>query len=152
MIKYMKTLFTLLILLGINAKAQNAILDLAHANGYHPSQRIVNAIQQASFKYKVDSKELTAIAILETGLGKYSVSKKNRNGTIDKGLFQINTINYSKCIEYNLDSPEGSALCAAKILSNMRKIRPDYLGAYHSKTPKHKKEYLQRMAKILAKN
>jgi hypothetical protein len=143
----------LIVIAALKASAgESEIIALAQANGYKPSLRIVRAILGASIKYKVKAKELTAIAILETGLGKYSKPRLNPNGTIDRGLFQINTVNYSKCVEYNLDSPEGSALCAAKLLSNIRSHRADYLGAYHSKTPKHKKAYLDRMALVLAKN
>ena len=82
--------------------------------------------------------QLTAIGIIETGLGKYAKTRNNTNGTQDRGVFQINTVNYPKCVEYNLDSPEGSALCAAKLLSQIKAKRADYLGVYHSKTPSKK--------------
>lgn len=123
---------------------------LAHANGFKPSQRVIDAIVVASEQYGIDALELTAIGIIETGLGKYTATRKNTNGTHDRGVFQINTVNYPKCVEYNLDSPEGSALCAAKLLSIIRAQRPDYLGVYHSKTPSKKARYLSKVTRVLS--
>lgn len=124
--------------------------DLAKANGFKPSKRIIDAIVNAADQYQIDALELTAIGIIETGLGKYAATRKNTNGTHDKGVFQINTVNYPKCIEYNLDSPEGSALCAAKLLSEIKTRRKDYLGVYHSKTPTKKARYLAKVSRVLA--
>lgn len=126
------------------------VQDLAKANGFEPSERIVKAILTASDQYKIDAMELTAIGIIETGLGKYATTRKNTNGTKDHGVFQINTVNAPKCIEYNLDSPEGSALCAAKLLSSIKAKRKDYLGVYHSKTPTKKIAYMRKVSKVLA--
>ena len=148
-----KTALILILILALKTQAQSSseVLDLASANGFKPSQRIVKAIVNASHQYKVSASELTAIAILETSLGQNSKPRINSNGTIDKGLFQINTVNHPKCIEFNLDTPEASALCAAKLLSKIRSTRADYLGAYHSKTPKFKNAYIKRITRVLAK-
>lgn len=126
----------------------NDIKDLANANGFNPTKRVIDSIVRASNEYGIDALELTAIGIIETGLGKYVKTMKNKNGTHDRGVFQINTINESKCVEYNLDSPEGSALCAAKLLSEIRSKRKDYLGVYHSKTPSKKEKYLKKITKV----
>lgn len=126
------------------------IKDLANANDFEPSERIVKAILIASDTYKIDALELTAIGIVETGLGKYAHTRKNTNGTKDRGLFQINTVNESQCVEYNLDSPEGSSLCAAKLLSTIKARRADYLGVYHSKTHSKKIAYMQKVSQVLA--
>ena len=128
------------------------VQDLANANGFQPSQRIVKAILRAADQYEIDAMELTAIGIVETGLGKYAVTRKNSNGTHDRGVFQINTVNVSKCVEYNLDSPEGSALCAAKLLSQIKAKRADYLGVYHSKTPSRKLAYMQKLDQVMSSN
>lgn len=130
--------------------SKKEVIDLAKANGFSPSKRIVDAIVKAADQYEIDVLELTAIGIIETGLGKYAKTRKNKNGTHDRGLFQINTINEMKCIEYNLDSPEGSALCAAKLLSEIKTKRADYLGVYHSKTPSKKAKYLKKVTQVLA--
>lgn len=125
------------------------VADLAKANGYAPSKRIIESILRASETYHIDALELTAIAIVETGLGKNARTRVNSNGTKDHGLFQINTVNVPKCVEYNLDSPEGSALCAAKLLSGIKAKRADYLGVYHSKTPSRKVAYMQKVSQVL---
>lgn len=123
---------------------------LAIANGFKPSKRIIDAIVRASETYQIDALELTAIGIIETGLGKNAKTRVNTNGTHDRGVFQINTVNYPKCVEYNLDSPEGSALCAAKLLSEIKQRRADYMGVYHSKTPTKKAKYLKKVSQVLA--
>lgn len=136
---------------AVEVRDQTAdVQALAVSNGFKPSERVVNAILQASETYQIDALELTAIAIVETGLGKYTKTRLNQNGTHDRGLFQINTVNWPKCIEYNLDSPEGSALCAAKLLSEIKAKRADYLGVYHSKTPDKKARYMKKITKVLA--
>lgn len=123
---------------------------LARANGFRPSPRVIMAIVSASHRYRIKAKELTAIGILETGLGKYAKTRTNSNGTQDAGIFQINTINTASCIEYNLDSIEGNAYCAAKLLKGIAKKHSDYLGRYHSKTPSHKKAYQNALLRVLA--
>lgn len=149
----MKTLLVLIILISVQAKGEDLasnVRNLAKANGFKASDRVAAAIANASIAYRVDAMELTAIAIVETGLGKYSKPRTNPNGTVDRGLFQINTVNYSRCVEYNLDSPEGSALCAAKLLSSIKRVRPDYMGVYHSKTPSKKAKYMEKITRVLA--
>jgi len=132
------------------ADANEEVLAVARANNLNPSQRVVTAIVNASTQYDISASELTAIAIIETRLGKNIKVRHNTNGTEDKGLFQINTINHSKCIEYNLNTPEGSALCAAKLLHTIKQKRDDYLGVYHSKTPSKKHTYMKQIDQILA--
>lgn len=94
-------------------------------------------------------RELTAIGILETGLGSNSKNRINTNGTVDQGIFQINTVNRISCIEYNLASIEGNAYCAAKLLHSIAKKHSDYLGRYHSKTPSRKIAYQNAIVKVL---
>lgn len=127
------------------------VLELADSNGFKPTKRVVQAIVNASRTHGIDIAELTAIGIVETGLGKYAKTRRNKNGTYDHGLFQINTVNHGYCIEYNLESPEGSALCAAKLLARIKKNRADYLGVYHSKTPTKKEVYMRKLSNVLQK-
>jgi hypothetical protein len=134
--------------ISIHAR-HNAVLSLAKQNGFKPSSRVISAIVAAAQAYHLDALELSAIAIVETGMGKYSQTHKNANGTIDTGLFQINTVNKPKCVEYNLESPEGSSMCAAKLLSTIKKKHADYLGRYHSKTPAKKEKYLRKLASVM---
>lgn len=140
--------------IGISSISQGSdfsnVKQLAVNNGFNPSDRVIKSIINASKLYKINALELAAIGIVETGLGKYAMTRVNKNGTLDHGLFQINTVNVERCIEFNLDSPEGSTLCAAKLLSQLRKQRNDYLGVYHSKTRQKKEQYMNKIHNVLA--
>lgn len=141
----------LLILMSLHASAESQVRTIASVNGFKPSERTVKAIEHAASVYNLDTKDLTAIAIIETGLGSNIKVNRNKNGTIDSGLFQVNSINQAKCAQYNLSSHEGSALCAAKLLNELRKTRSDYVSAYHSKTPSIKEIYRKKIKNILDK-
>lgn len=142
-----------LLALSLSSFADSAqVRQIAVYNGYNPSKTTIQAISKASQAYKVPVDKLTAIAIAETGLGKYKKVNVNKNGTKDVGLFQINDINRNTCIEYNLHSDEGSALCAAKLLNLYRKKYPvDYYAVYHSKTKDKKVLYKEKIDAILKK-
>ena len=127
------------------------VTTMAKANGFTPDNRTIRAIEKAAKTYSIDVKELTAIAIVETGLGRYTRDQLNSNGTKDVGLFQINEINHATCVEYNLRSPEGSALCAAKLLASLKKRHQDYLVKYHSKTLKHRINYGRKITSVFQK-
>jgi hypothetical protein len=150
----MRYLTILVCFISVSAQAgqglEAQVRSIAKANGFKPNDRIVNAVAEAARTYKVDVAQLTAIGIIETGLGKYTTTRVNKNGTLDKGLFQINTVNHSKCVAYHLDTPEGSALCAAKLLSMIKKVKPDDIAKYHSKTPKYKARYFKKITKVLS--
>lgn len=142
-----------LILSGPAAKAGDfaRVLDMAHANGFDPKPRIVYAITAACRTYNIDCLDLAAIGILESGLGKYESAHVNNNGSIDIGIFQINTVNYPHCSEFNLRTPEGSAMCAAKLLHRLRKTRGDsYVEVYHSKTPSKRAVYREKINRVIA--
>ena len=148
--RYLK--YTALILFTASLAQANDLTDireLANANGFSPSNKVLKAVIKASKRYNVDPKELAAIGILETGLGKYLKDRVNDNGTTDEGVFQINTVNQTNCKSYDLKTVEGSAYCAAKLLHKIAKNHTDYLGRYHSKTPKHKKRYENALMKVL---
>lgn len=147
----MKTFIVLITLIGLNSEASSLqdVKALALANGFRPTDRIVNAIVEASKTFKVDAKTLTAIAIIESGIGKYAKVRLNRNGTKDIGLFQINTVNLPKCKAFNLETPEGSAMCAAKLLSLIKVKSPSDVAKYHSKTPSKKEGYYLKMSKVI---
>lgn len=127
------------------------IQDLAQANGFKTTPKIINAILDAADQFNLEPTDLAAIAIVETGMGTMNKVRKNTNGTEDVGLFQINTINHPKCIPYDLHTNEGSSMCAAKLLFEIKKKRDDYIGVYHSKSPKHKALYMRKIATVLSK-
>lgn len=135
--------------LSIDKTVQNKIKTLAQDNGFFASDRIADAIADAALTYQVDALQLTAIGIIETGLGKYLKTRQNSNGTQDQGLFQINTVNLPRCKAFRIETIEGSAFCAAKILSQIKIRKPIDVAAYHSKTPSKKSIYFQKMTQVL---
>lgn len=129
----------------------NTLSQLALNNGVNAPNRVITAIINAGNRYGVNPLELTAIGILESRLDPNAIHF-NKN-SIDIGMFQINSVNLTKCKEYNVQSIEGSCLCAAKLLNIIRKNHPkDALGRYHSKTIRRKLAYIGRIQSILNKN
>lgn len=134
---------------------QDQVKALALANGFGATDQVADAIAKASKAYEIDAMQLTAIGIIESGLGTNPRAKlrKNSNGTHDRGVFQINTVNWPKCKEFQLDTVEGNAFCAAKLLSQIKIKKPSDLGKYHSKTCRPdfcpKKTYYAKITKVL---
>ncbi len=152
--KYLIIIFLFPILLNTLEKTSNEelVLRIAINNSLNPSPQVIFAIAHAAKKYNINATELAAIAIIESNMGKYTKTRINSNKTKDIGLFQINSINFNKCKEYNIYNFEGNAFCAAKILSQIKTHRSDYIGVYHSKTIKKKQRYLQKIAKVFKMN
>lgn len=128
---------------------QDRVKALALANGFQASDAVADAIAKASKAFDVDAMQLTAIGIIESGLGKYAKTRLNKNGTHDKGVFQINTVNFAKCKEFHLETLEGNAFCAAKLLSQIKMAKPSDVAKYHSKTPTKKRAYFAKLTKVL---
>lgn len=126
------------------ASVSNTIVALVRANGFVAHNKTIQAIIAASKAFNVTPTHLAAIAIVESGFGRYARTRVNRNGTIDRGVFQINSVNNKKCAAFNLDTVEGNAFCAALILSHM----PD-VASYHSRTPSKKMIYYKKITKVL---
>lgn len=138
------------LLLNMSFADSSVIRKIAVNNGFEPNSKVVESISRASKAYNIPVDKMTAIAIVETGLGRYNKNNLNKNGTVDKGLFQINTVNNEFCSEFNLQTNEGSAFCAAKLLNKLRKTHPnEYVYVYHSKTPSKKLIYKQKIDKVL---
>jgi len=126
------------------SSAHNSIVALVRANGFVAHSKTVLAIIAASKAYNVKPTHLAAIAVVESGFGRYARTRLNRNGTVDRGVFQINSVNNKKCAAFNLDTVEGNAFCAALILSHM----PD-VASYHSRTPSKKMIYSKKITQVL---
>lgn len=142
--------------LQVDASEYGKVLALAQRNGLEPDKSVILLILGASHLYDVDPLDLAAIGILETGLGKYNRIEYNSNKTIDVGIFQINTVNRSKCSEFDLNSVKGSTYCAAKLLGQIKRHfqhkDPQWKARYHSKTKSHKRMYFEKMTKVLAQS
>lgn len=167
----MKSLIFLVLFLGLTAcsekqdespqlfesprveSTQDKIKALAESNGFEASDAVADAITKAALAYQVDAMQLTAIGIIESGLGKNAKTRQNKNGTHDKGVFQINTVNWSKCKEFHIETLQGNAFCAAKLLSQIKITKPSDIGKYHSKTCRPdfcpKKIYFAKLTKVL---
>lgn len=125
-------------------------LTICDASEQGPSKDAVKAIYKAATKYDVDAQDLVRIAFVESRF-KVDAKRVNPNGTIDYGMFQINSVHWTTtCKGLDIMTLEGNAFCAAKLLSSaMRHAGKDkqWIGRYHSNTPKRKRFY----AKLLAK-
>jgi hypothetical protein len=112
------------------------------------------AIEEAATAYQVDARVLTAIAFLESSGGKFTGPKVNKNGTVDLGAFQINSVHWATtCSMYKVDTLRGNALCAARLLKQHKKFRgtdSDWMGRYHSRTPSKKVKYAKKIKAFLA--
>lgn len=138
----------LILLLSMNAFG-DSLHNLAMVHGFKPSHKAIHAIRNAASRYRINQEELMAIAILESGANENRRIRINKNGTMDVGMFQINTVNFKECIEYDLLSIDGSAFCAAKLLAKHKSKYKDYVGRYHSKTPSKKRAYQNKVNKMV---
>lgn len=78
---------------------------------------------------------------------------KNRNGTVDVGLFQINTVNHKPCEQagYDVYTIKGNVYCAVSIVASLKKYKKhdkNWLGRYHSKTPSKKLAYTNKLKRV----
>jgi hypothetical protein len=103
--------------------------------------------------YNVPFLLLKVIAISENSFLDPNLIKKNKNGTYDIGLFQINTAKITdKELKHikkeDLKRPEVSTNVAAFILRKIiieKGYSWDSIGTYHSKTEKYKRKWLKRV-------
>lgn len=109
------------------------------------------AIEGAAAAYQVDARVLKAIAYLESSGGKFVGPKINKNGTVDIGQFQINSVHWATtCSMYKVDTLRDNAMCAAKLLKQHKKFKysdPHWIGRYNSKTPSLKLKYFNKFKK-----
>lgn len=126
------------LLLGSLAfKNTSANIDDSDINTLH-------IIYNAAKKYNVDASDMIKIAYVESKFNPSAFNKNNKNGTVDIGLFQINSIHWTTtCKDYDVFSVKGNSMCAAKILSNIKKRHAlddkNWVARYHSST--HSKKY-----------
>lgn len=153
----MKTILAILLLASqSNAGDFKDVQDLALKNGFKPSNEVIKAVVKAARWYALEPLDLAAIGLIETGLGRYNQDTHNTNGTVDTGIFQINTVNRPKCVQFDLTTAEGSAMCAAKLLQSIRRQYapkdPQWKAVYHSKTKQFKDKYARKIAQVLEKD
>jgi soluble lytic murein transglycosylase-like protein len=119
----------------------------------HPISAQAFCFQEAGQRYEVSPWLLWAIARAESSLNPSAVHQ-NRNGTVDVGLMQINSVwadQLGKTWNF-LDDPCTNVMAGAWIL---RQCMQDYgytwqaVGCYHSRTPERRDAYALRIATIL---
>lgn len=113
-----------------------------------PSIKVLKAIYQAAKRFDVDAQALLKIAFVESSFHE-NAQRVNSNGTIDYGMFQVNSIHWTTtCKGFDVFTLKGNALCAAKLIklaSKHAEIDADWLGRYHSKTPSKKHMYVKKL-------
>ena len=113
-----------------------------------PSMKQLEVIQSVSKKYNVKMSHLLKIAYVESRF-KQDAVRVNTNGTIDVGMFQINSIHFdTTCKGLDVLKLQGNAECAAKILKSHSKHSSkdaQWIARYHSKTPSLKAKYYQKL-------
>lgn len=135
--------------LGLALVLKTCDADAAPILPLKPPKTVMAAIKHAAKVYGVDERTMIAIAYIESSFrpDAYNV---NVNGTVDLGLFQINSVvAKEECEEYNLWSAKGSALCAAKMIAKHKKTGdPLYIGRYHNSRPELKLKYYRRVQEV----
>lgn len=111
----------------------------------------VRAIVDASNKYGIDAQALVKIGYVESRYNQAAI-RVNKNHTVDIGMFQVNSVHWSKeCKGIDVTTLQGNADCAAKIIAGHAKhAKTDsaWLGRYHSKTISKKLFYSKQLDKV----
>lgn len=143
---------TLILLSVLNfCLAESSLSLLAAENGFRLNPDLESNINSASVAHNIAPEYLLAVAILETGLGTNVKTTKNKNGTQDHGIFQINDINRTFCKGLDIQDRKQNAMCAAKLIARIKPKNLKDLAKYHSKTIKHKEKYYLKLTKVFQK-
>lgn len=134
------TILSIFLLSGLNAEEFS----------YHKYDPI---FKKYSDIYNVPFLLLKVIAISENSKMDPNLVRKNKNGTYDIGLFQINTAKITdKELKHikkeDLKKPEVSTNVAAFILRKIilnKGYSWETIGEYHSKTDEHKQNWIKRV-------
>jgi len=118
-----------------------------HANAFDP------IFEKAGRDFGIEPSLLKRIATIESSLNPNAINR-NKNGTVDIGLMQINTIHLKRLskigvTESLLHDPEVNIYVAALLLSShIRKggYNLETIGRYHSANPIYKHLWLKRLS------
>lgn len=111
--------------------------------------------QEAGSRYQISPWLLWSIAKVESGLDPSAINQ-NRNGTVDVGLMQVNSIwaeQLGKTWDH-LDDPCTNVMAGAWILNQCVQnygYTWKAVGCYHSRTPERRDAYALKIATILAR-
>lgn len=123
-----------------------------NACAVQPDKAIVKVIYRAAAEFHVNAQDLVRIAYTESKF-KPDAVRSNKNGTIDYGMFQVNSIHWTTtCKAMKVMQIRDNARCAAKILADIKQHHShtdtQWLGRYHSKTPSKKAKYCQLLSAV----
>ncbi|HRF57805.1 MAG TPA: lytic transglycosylase domain-containing protein [Campylobacterales bacterium] len=102
---------------------------------------------------------LKNIAKIESSLNPHCINH-NKNGTIDYGIMQINTVHFAELQRYgvnerNIMNPKvnimAGAILVKKLIDN-NQTNYDSIGKYHSKTSRFKSLWVQKLSLELRKS
>lgn len=109
--------------------------------------------QRAGARYGIEPALLKAIAVVESGLSPTAVHK-NRNGTTDVGLMQINSQHFAQLKQYNITAhslihnPCQNVIAGAWVLAGqIRQFGYNWeaVGAYNAGNARNRKTHLARL-------
>lgn len=129
------------------------------ASGPSASARVAACLAAAAAHHQVDPALLRAIAVVESGLNPQAMGARNRNGTHDIGLMQVNSSWLPRLARFGIDAqglrdPCVSAYVGAWILAdNIRRHGPVWraVGAYNARTPSRQVIYVEKVQRELAR-
>ncbi|QJU42329.1 transglycosylase SLT domain-containing protein [Serratia marcescens] len=114
-----------------------------------------NCWSYASQKFGIEARLLASIAQVESGMNPEAIGK-NKNGTIDVGIMQINSIHFPRLNRMGIDSnqlqkdPCLAVIVGASILSNMMQVYGygwEAVGAFNAGTAKDRHDLRIKYAK-----
>jgi hypothetical protein len=128
-----------------------ALLMVTSANAANLSQYQKAKIINVANYYGLNPNKLIRIAYVESNFNQDAI-RHNKNGTVDVGFFQINTVHATTTCKYlDLYSFEGSLECAAILVAFHKRYSdadPMWLARYHSKTKSLKAKYYKKLQSV----
>ena len=164
--KNVRSLFILPFILINSANAEISVVNFEQTSsvadhkisGLSLAQKSGNYCwSSAENTYGVPAKLLVAIAKVETGINPSAVGKKNKDGSYDIGIMQINSGWLPKLSKYNITEndlfkPCTNIMVGAWILSdNIQRLgyNWDAVGAYNAKTNWKRELYAKKVHKAI---
>lgn len=116
-----------------------------------------DCFDDAAHRYHVNPWVLRGIAHVESRFNPKAINK-NKNGTIDVGMMQTNSIHFNRLSKYGIRPQDLTNACtsihvaAFMLQEKMNKYGNTWqaVGAYHSETPHLRQRYAFKVKKILS--
>lgn len=117
--------------------------------------RAADCIEEAARAYQVDADVLRAIAIVESRVRPEAV-RTNPGGSVDRGLFQINSVHLAELARAGIDARDLHDVCIASHVASlllarqMRRFGDTWtaIGAYHSTRPDKRDAYADKVREV----